>query len=223
MSPADYKSRLGNKNRSRGSPERDTLSAAFATIDQILRPFRDIRPQEGYLYTANHLWLKPGPSQSWRIGLDEIASRLLAHVHEVIFPASSRLYAKRSYLLWINHSVGMVSIRAPLPVFVLAVNPTVRQEPHLLLAEPLQAGWLLEGHLSPEEGEHAIIPGPLITDWWQKDIDWLTDTVKEHIQRELDTGIGETLPDGGKYLYDLPNILGPSNYRELLQHVMELD
>lgn len=210
-------------NRPEEPPEKKERERIAGLVEQLIAPFRELRPDPGYLYTTNHLWLKQRSGQSWRMGLDSFAARLFAHVHELVFPVPGRFHPAGSYLLWVNNPAGMIALRSPLPFLVMAINSRVREEPRILLADPQHDGWLLEGRCSPEENEDAFIPHPSLADWWHKSIDWLCEELQERVEQAMmNPALGETLQDGGLYIHDLSHILGTAGYRELLQRVLEL-
>ncbi len=210
-------------NRPEEPPEKKERERTAGLVEQLIAPFRELRPDPDCLYTTNHLWLKQRSTQSWRMGMDAFAARLFAHVHELIFPVPGHFHLTGSYLLWVNNPAGMIAMRSPLTFLVMAINSRVREEPRILLADPQQDGWLLEGRCSPEENEAAIIPHTSLADWWLRDINWLAEELQERVGRALmNPALGETLQDGGLYIHDLSHILGTAGHRELLQQAMEL-
>lgn len=210
-------------SRPEGPLEKKERKRTASLVEQLMAPFRELRPDPDCLYTTNHLWLKQRSAQSWRMGMDSFAARLFAHVHELVFPVPGRFHPAGSYLLWVNNPAGMIALRSPLPFLVMAINSRVREEPRILLADPQHDGWLLEGRCSPEENEDAIIPHPSLADWWHKSINWLSEGLQERVEQAMmNPALGETLQNGGLYIHDLSHILGTAGYWELLQRVLEL-
>lgn len=191
-------------------------------IEQFLAPFQELQPAQDYQYTSNHLWFKLQEPEVWRIGLDQFAALLLGHIHEVIFPLCGSLHSTGSRLVWVTNPVGMVAIPAPLPVLVLAMNQRVRQEPRLIVSDPMRSGWLIEGQLNVDTESTHIISDQSLARWWRSELDWLTDEVSKRLHQATDPVLGKTLPDGGQVLSDLPGSLGSTSYRELLEQVTKL-
>lgn len=191
-------------------------------LDMLLEPFRQIRPDPTCIYSRNHLWLKQVHSHLWRIGLDLFAVQVLGQITEIIFSRYSALQAIGARLLWINQMDGMVAVQTPVRAIIKNINPEVRTNPALILADPFVKGWLLEGEFYIEQDQIFILPKHSVEAWWQQEVEWLAQYVRMQLQRRATMSVGETLTDGGGYITNIYSALGPVCHQDLLKKVMNL-
>jgi glycine cleavage system H protein len=97
-------------------------------------------------YSPSHAWLR-ARAGALRIGLDDLAGRLLKRVDSVLLPVAGTYLKEGDALLTIGHGRREVVIPSPVEGTVLRVNRHVEEEPGAIVADPYRRGWLVE--LSP--------------------------------------------------------------------------
>jgi glycine cleavage system H protein len=94
-------------------------------------------------YAPSHAWLR-ARAGSLRIGLDDLAGRLLRRVDNVLLPAAGTYLKEGDALLTVGHGRREVVIPSPVEGTVLRVNQHVAEEPAAIIADPYRRGWLVE-------------------------------------------------------------------------------
>jgi glycine cleavage system H protein len=115
-----------------------------------------VRWRRGCYYTPGHLWLRPRPAGVLRVGLDDVAHRVLPDIASVRLPApGERLHAGQP-LGQIHCSSGTVTLRAPVAGIVANVNERLAERPSLLHADPYRRAWLVE--VDPHDDTYRSLP-----------------------------------------------------------------
>ncbi len=197
--------------------------AAQSTTAQLLVPYKELKANPDLRYSRNHLWFKSMEKTNlWRVGIDSFAALLLGQVADIIYPAFRGRQDTGTRLVWISHLDGLLGLKSPVPAKVLQGNRRLREHPALLLSNPLDAGWLLEGDFDLADDAIFLIPRSDLQAWFSQEIEWLGREVEQRLSRKLVPGVGETLSDGGVYATDICSALGPVCHQELLEQVMNL-
>lgn len=94
-------------------------------------------------YSPAHAWLR-ARSGRLRIGLDDLAGRLLRTVDTVVFPAAGTYLKEGDALLTVGTGRRGVVIPSPVEGTVARVNEHVEEEPQRIVDDPYGRGWLVE-------------------------------------------------------------------------------
>jgi len=106
----------------------------------------------GRRYSAGHCWAQDQRNGRVRIGLEPGFASALPPPRQVVYPSPGQQLTRGRTCLWIVLDEATLSVQAPLDGRLTAINGQVPAAPHLLVAEPLDHGWLLEldaGRVSP--------------------------------------------------------------------------
>ena len=197
--------------------------AAQSTTAQLLVPYKELKANPDLRYSRNHLWFKSMEKTNLRrVGIDSFAALLLGQVADIIYPSFPGRQDTGTRLVWISHLDGLLGLKSPVPAKVLLGNRRLREHPALLLSNPLDAGWLLEGDFDLADDAIFLIPRSDLQAWFSQEIEWLGREVEQRLSRKIVPGVGETLSDGGVYATDICSALGPVCHQELLEQVMNL-
>ncbi len=197
--------------------------AAQSITMQLLVPYKDLKANPDLRYSRNHLWFKPMEETNlWRAGIDSFAALLLGQVTDIIYPSFQGRQDTGARLVWISHLDGLLGLKTPVPGRSVHGNSRLREHPTLLLSNPMDAGWLLEGDFDLTDDAIFLIPRSDLHVWLTQEIDWLGREVEQRLSRKMVPGVGETLSDGGVYITSICSALGPVCHQDLLEQVMNL-
>jgi glycine cleavage system H protein len=166
-----------------------------------------LRRRRGVWYHPLHLWGRTVGPDRVRLGLDDIAARLLAGAEPWTLPAVGATVTDGHTLARTRVGAVEVQISAPVSGRVLAHNDALRRYPVLAAWSPYEAGWLVElgtdvplGPLSGFMRDEAVV-----TRWFEREIDRLAGFARPD---DAWPAVGETLADGGTPCATLPDLLG---------------
>jgi glycine cleavage system H protein len=152
-----------------------------------------------------------------RVSIEETAAGFLPPLKSVVLPVPGRTITAGSLCCWLIFEGGTLPIRIPFPGRVEGVNPELAERPHLAAESPSGRGWLfditpsdsagaLRGLLSPEEADECNF----------RDGQNFHRLIGECIRPPGGT-VGATMQDGGHPITDLPTIIGPVKYLEIVR------
>ena len=168
-------------------------------LDQI----GHLRWRRGNYYTPGHLWLRPRRAGRLRIGVDDVAQRLLPEVDEVTLTVPGTLLKKGDLVGQIRCSNGAVALRAPIGGVVAAVNDTVRKKPWLLHRDPYRRAWLVD--VRPDGADHTRLPsGRQAREWLAREDERLTGFLEHQL--------GIAAADGGEVMVPPHRLLSPDQW-----------
>lgn len=107
----------------------------------------------GYRYTDGHTWLAEEIHRVFRIGLDDLAQRILPDARTIVLPAPGTALHRGDAAVEILAGAHRASIPAPFDGVVVDINMDAVREPSLVNREPYRRGWLLR--MKPDDGADA--------------------------------------------------------------------
>jgi glycine cleavage system H protein len=138
-------------------------------------------------YSSAHVWLRERGAVV-RLGIDALAARLLAGVHQVALPVVGTHVAKGAPLATFTSAGHRVTVPAPFEGVVAAVNGRLRGRPEAATEQPYGGGWLLE--LTPVDELYRGLPrGGVARHWFDEEAGRLA--------LALDRAHGLAAADGG--------------------------
>ena len=193
-------------------------------LQRLMAPLRAARPRDSLLYSTNHLWIqKLGKGESYRIGIDRLLRLLMSHLHEIIFPVRGHQAPRGGPLGWLcQPTAGMVALPAPLPMTVIEVNGAVRETPSLALTDPYGEGWLVEVEMDRQAAASSLLANDAVMDNWQETIAAVDARLHQAMLELSARSVGETLPDGGRFITSISQLLSPDDYISLLQDLLKV-
>jgi glycine cleavage system H protein len=94
-------------------------------------------------YSPTHAWLRARGSRL-RIGLDDLAGRLLRRIDHVVLPIEGTYLKEGDALLTMSSGRRGMVIPAPVEGIVTRVNARLAEWPHAVTQDPYRRGWLVE-------------------------------------------------------------------------------
>ncbi len=106
--------------------------------------------RSGTYYAPTHAWLRARAGQL-RVGLDDLAGRLLRTVDSVALPAVGTFLKAGDAMLTMAAGRRGLIIPAPVDGTVIRVNRGLVERPQAVVDDPYGRGWLVELHPANEE------------------------------------------------------------------------
>jgi glycine cleavage system H lipoate-binding protein len=179
-----------------------------------LRRVGHLRWRHGNYYAPGHLWVRPSGAASVRIGLDDVAQRVLPEIDDVTLPAEGTVVKKGDVLGLIRCFNGTVPLRAPLGGVIAAVNSAVRRTPSLLHQDPYRRAWLVD--VRTDGSEHTSLPSGRRARAWLARED-------ERLTQFLEHQLGIAAADGGELMVPPHRLLSPEQWEAVMQGFLAED
>ena len=112
-------------------------------------------PQAGMRYTADDLWLRRDGTHVV-IGVTDRVSRILTLVNSVELPAAGQHLDASEDLATVESQKTDVTVSAPCPLQVLAVNEELASDPMRVRMDPYDGGWLVRAELAAGAWEQLL-------------------------------------------------------------------
>jgi glycine cleavage system H protein len=145
--------------------------------------------RRGLYYSPAHAWLRMRAGLI-RLGLDDLAGRLLRQVDSVALPAVGTHVRKGDALLTLSTGRRGLVLPSPIDGTVARVNRRLDEQPQALVSDPYGRGWLLE--LAPVTDEFRTMPRDHEAEKWMK-----REATRLSLALEHATGI--LAADGGEF------------------------
>ena len=158
-----------------------------------------VRWKPGLAYTTAHAWIKSAWGRTVKVGLDDVARRLLAGAREIALPPPGSRLRQGDPLARIRCGERLVPIPCPVDGIVLERNAVVMGNPSLFEREPYGAGWLLRLETLDAPESYAF-RGPDSKAWLRDE--------NARLNRFLETRLGLSAADGGTLTRAPSELLG---------------
>jgi glycine cleavage system H protein len=160
--------------------------------------------RSGCFYTPGHLWLRPRHADTVRIGLDDVAHRVLPDIGAIRLALAGTSLEEGEPLGEIHCPSGVVTLRAPVTGTVAAVNARLERDPALLHADPYRRAWLVE--MAPCDDAFRLLPsGEKARRWLAGEDARLTDFFEQQL--------GIAAADGGELIVPPHTLLTPEQWQ----------
>jgi glycine cleavage system H protein len=165
-------------------------------------------------YHPDHCWAQVENPENVKVGIDELLSRLIMDVKVVILPQAGSFSGQGECFAHIILNDYILPVTSPLSGCIQTVNPRLKNEPELIIADPRGDGWLITikpGNL--ENDLKKLLFGRQALLWYQreeKEILARVDSMLKHNAR----AVGPTMQDGGVRIDCLHDMLHGVNARQ---------
>jgi glycine cleavage system H protein len=165
-------------------------------------------------YHPGHGWVMNERRNVARVGVDELAAKVLGPVERIQLPEPGRWVRQGQRALSFFRDGQKVEVSSPVEGEVLEVNQELLKNPARLQNDPYGEGWLMTVHV-PDEGavQRNLMPKNLVTAWIQEAVDRLYAR-----QPQL---AGPAMAEGGEPIRDLTAALPASSWKELAEEVLQ--
>ncbi|HTS03833.1 MAG TPA: glycine cleavage system protein H [Thermoanaerobaculia bacterium] len=167
---------------------------------------------EAHHYAAGHTWLARGARGTVRVGLDEIAGRLLHGPTSVTLPRPGTVLAAGLPAATVSCGGRSAEIPAPVTGKVVAINPAVARKPALLEESRYRGGWLFA--MKPATAAFLTLPSGKLARAWFKD-----ETAR--LSHALETELGLLAADGGELVVEAPALLSEEKWQRLVSQFLK--
>jgi glycine cleavage system H protein len=166
-------------------------------------------------YHPGHAWAAGRPDGAVRVGIDAVFAALAGRPGAVVLAAPGSVLERGRAASWWVAGGELIPVPSPVDGTVLRRNDRLSGDPGLAASDPYGEGWLLEVETPGGGGSGAAL------------LDAAEARRRAAAQREafleeaaalLEAGraeVGPTLPDGGRRLSGLKEMLGPGRYHRL--------
>lgn len=167
-----------------------------------------LRWRRGNYYSPDHLWVRPRGIGRVRIGLDDVAQRVLPEIDGVTLAAAGTTVQKGDVIGVIRCFNGTVPLRSPLSGMVAAANAAVARTPSLVHADPYRRAWLLD--VRADGAEHQSLPaGRRARAWLAREDERLTDFLEHQL--------GIAAADGGELMVPPHRLLSDAQWQKVVE------
>jgi glycine cleavage system H protein len=167
---------------------------------------------EAHHYAPSHTWVARRARGTVRVGLDEIAGRILHGPTSVKLPRPGTVLAAGLPAATVNCGGRSAQIPAPITGTVVAVNPSVARAPALLEESRYRDGWLFA--MKPATASFLTLPTGAAARTWFKD-------ETERFSRALETELGLLAADGGELVVEAPALLSEEKWQRLVSQFLK--
>jgi glycine cleavage system H protein len=173
-----------------------------------LREVAGLQLHPGVHYARCHAWLAPGRGGALRVGLDDLALRLLPAVTGIKGTAPGQLVRRGEPLVTLHAGARTLIVPAPLSGKVVAVNAAVQRDPGLVKRDGYGRGWLVA--VRPDDDGWAQLP---TGDGAERFLAAESARWSRLIEEEL----GFAAADGGTLVAPSPTLVGEAGWRRMVE------
>jgi glycine cleavage system H protein len=178
-------------------------------------PGDEVEFREQYSYTSNHFWVKSIAKSLYRVGIEPFLSRAFLIPRTIILPEVGETVTTSQPCLWFVLDEKTIPIHAPADGVVIAHNNLLSERPYKVYYHPYDQGWLFDLKITAEKQTHFLNTSAARLQF-RHDQQLFREQLKDALH-SASTGV--TLPDGGQLLQDIPAMLGPKRYFDLVWEV----
>ncbi len=165
----------------------------------------------GTYYAPTHAWLRARAGQL-RVGLDDLAGRLLRTIDSIALPTVGTVLQAGDALLTLGSGGRGLVIPAPVSGTVTRVNRSLLEQPQAVVEDPYGRGWLIE--MEPEnERYRSLARDGDARDWMSQE------AVRLSYALEKATGI--LAADGGELVVPTHLLIGDDERAALEQQFLK--
>jgi glycine cleavage system H protein len=157
--------------------------------------------------TRNHTWLAGRPRGELRVGVDEIAQRILPSATAVELPAKGMVVHRGDPIAVIRAGRRAVRIGAPVDGTIARVNRRVRHNPALVKESPYGGGWLFD--IRPADTHWRALPAGVGAEAFLV-------SERRRLARFVEEELGLAAADGGHLLAPAPALLGEEGWKKVV-------
>jgi glycine cleavage system H protein len=170
------------------------------------------RWKPGLAYTTAHTWVKNLWGRNVKVGLDDVARRIVSGVSSLTLPPVGTRLRRGDMLVAVRCGERLVAIPSPVDGVVLERNGSLLTQPALIEHEPYGAGWVLRietADRNPAEGYRGSVSKR-----------WLREE-NLRLNRFLESRLGMAAADGGTLTAPPSKLLGDAEWREAAQSFLK--
>ena len=156
-------------------------------------------------YAATHAWVKRTWGRGVKVGLDDVARRILAGVSDVMLPPVGAKLRRGDMLAAVRCGERLVAIPSPVDGVVIARNAALMARPGLLEREPYGGGWMVRVEAT-ERVPDALRKGASARTWLRDE--------NVRLGHFMESRLGLAAADGGTLTAPPASLLTDAAWRE---------
>jgi glycine cleavage system H protein len=156
-------------------------------------------------YAPGHTWVAETAGSTLRVGLDDLAQRLLTDARAVRVAEPGTELHVGDTIAEVQLDGRQTRIASPVDGTVMDVNDAVAADPELVHTDPYRRGWL--ALVAPSGGEHRDLRTGQAARQWLIEED-------QRLTAFFETRLGLAAADGGEFVLPPPALLTPEQWDE---------
>ncbi len=157
-------------------------------------------------YAPGHTWVKRHGTRTLRVGVDDLAQRLLSGIRAVRLPQPGTEVRKGEVAAEITCGNKRAEITSPVDGIVTAINDVVGRDPSIIHRDPYARGWLFA--VSRANSLYTRLRrGEPARNWLREE--------GARLAQFLEWNLGIAAADGGKFLFPAPSLLSEEQWEGL--------
>jgi glycine cleavage system H protein len=167
--------------------------------------------QRGFFYSPGHTWLAAERDGSVRVGLDDLAQKVLPGARVLQFAPVGGVLKKGEALAQLLVGNHRLTIGAPTSGRVVAVNERLGDNPSLLHLDPYRRGWLAA--IAPSARDFESYPtGSAAQSWIRRE--------DHRLNGFLEAELGIAAADGGEWIVPPATMLTEKQFEALAREFL---
>lgn len=159
-----------------------------------VRPFGAVHLPRGLFLGSGHTWARLTESGEMRLGADELLAQAIGGADRVELRPTGEEVQPGDVVATVWRMGRRLELRTPVAGRVMTLNPSLRQSPGLVTADPYGSGWLVS--VWPvEHGEalRSLKVGEAARRWLEREVQRLADFLGAATRPAV---LGEVVADG---------------------------
>jgi glycine cleavage system H protein len=167
--------------------------------------------KRSFYYSPSHTWLSALTDGSLRVGLDDLAQKILPGARVLQFAPVGVEVGKGDPLAMLAVGDHRFTIGAPTAGRVLAINERLGRQPELLHRDPYGRGWLAT--VRPQGREYREFPTREHAQAWLRSED-------HRLNAFLESELGIAAADGGEWIVAPTTLLSDQQFEALTREFL---
>ncbi len=181
-------------------------------VDAPIRPFAPVRVPRGLFLGPGHTWARLTESGELRLGADELLAQAVGGSDRVELRATGDEVEAGDVVATVWRLGRRLDLRSPVGGTVTAGNPSLRQSPGLVSADPYGSGWLVSvWPVEHAEALRSLKVGDAARRWLEREVQRLAEFLGAATRPAV---LGEVVADGASPAIGAALSLGEEEWRE---------
>ena len=175
------------------------------------------QPDEGFLYSRNHWWVRETARGRVRLGIETDLAHALLGLNAIVLPSLEQRVQQGRTCAWVVMGGATMPLQAPVGGIVRAVNHEWIDKPHEIISHPVGSGWLCELETDVEDaGMDALMAADEARERYAADRARFAASLAGG-RRGRRRVPGAAMADGGDQPGNQADMLHPGRYLELVR------
>lgn len=183
----------------------------------------DLQIVEGFLFPSDplflfhpgHTWLRLENGGHMKVGIDDVAARLLGKVKSSTLPQIGDVLKQGQKACAVSSDGRTIPLQSPVDGVVTSINVKVHHDPGVLLRSPYSEGWLFTVNVADLR---KMNKGLLSKDKAQN---WMTREAQRLDEMLQDRNLGKLAADGGRVVGSILESVGSDAWAVMIKEFLE--